>query len=84
MIIKLGQIIIGRVVTGDIIRGGSGPVALSSHFGWLLSGLTNSMPHSHTTSTLIIDGFTDGELPEHTNQLSQALYQFCDTEAWSS
>ena len=36
------------VVTSDIISGESGPVALSSHFGWLLSGPTNSMPHGHT------------------------------------
>ena len=46
-----------------IIRGESGPVALSSHFGWLLSGPANPMPHSHATSALIIDGSTDGNHP---------------------
>ena len=69
------------VVTGDIIRGESGPVALSSHFGWLLSGPANPIPPEHIISTLIIDGCIDAELPEHTDQLSQALCQFWDTEA---
>ena len=69
------------VITGDIIRGKSGPVALSSHFGWLLSGPANPMPSEHTISTLIIDGCIDAELLEHTDQLSQALCRFWDTEA---
>ena len=54
---------------------------LSSHFDWLLSGPASPMPHSHATSALIIDGSTDGESPKHTDQLSQALNQFWDTEA---
>ena len=66
---------------GDIIRGESGPVALSSHFGWLLTGPANRIPPEHIILTLIIDGCIDAELPEHTNQLSKALYQFWDTEA---
>ena len=79
--ILIGSDYYWHVVTGDIIRGESGPVALSSHFGWLLSGPASPMPHSHATSALIIDGSTDGESPEHTDQLSQALNQFWDTEA---
>ena len=69
------------MVTGDIIRGESGPGALSSHFGCLLSGPASPLPHSHATSVLIIDGSTDGESPEHTDQLSQVLNQFWDSEA---
>ena len=79
--ILIGSDYYWHVVTSDIIRGESGPVALSSHFGWLLSGPASPMPHSHATSALIIDGSTDGESPEHTDQLSQALNQFWDTEA---
>ena len=57
------------------------PVALSSHFGWLLSGPANPVPSEHTISTLIIDGCIDAELLDHTDQLSQALCRFWDTEA---
>ena len=53
-----------HVVTGIINQGESGPVALSSHIGWL-SGPANPMPHSHTASTLIIGGPIDGELFKH-------------------
>ena len=35
---------------GDIIRGDSGPVALNSHFGWLVSGPTKQLSVSCTIS----------------------------------
>ena len=75
--ILIGSDYYWHVVTGDIIRA----VDLSSHFGWLLSGPANPMPHSHITSALIIDGSTDEESSEHTDQLSQTINQFWDTKA---
>ena len=45
-----------QVVIGDIIRGDSGPVALNSHFRWLVSGPTKSLSGNYTVSTLIIEG----------------------------
>ena len=68
-----------QVVIGDIIRGDSGPVALNSHFGWLVSGPTKPLSVNYTVSTLIIEG--DGNLEYSDNQLTQDLSRFWDTEA---
>ena len=68
-----------QVVIGDIICGDSGPVALNSHFGWLVSGLTKPLSVNYTVSTLIIEG--DSNLQYSDNQLTQDLSRFCDTEA---
>ena len=69
-----------HVVIGDIICGDSGPVALNSHFGWLVSGPTKSV--SYTVSALIIDGGDNINTMEYSdNQLTQDLSKFWDTEA---
>ena len=49
-----------EVVTGDIIRGNEGPIAVSSKFGWLLSGPVK-VPNDHvrvniSVSNSIIEG----------------------------
>ena len=45
------------VVTGETVRGDSGPTAVSSNFGWLLSGaLRESVTADSVSSNLIISG----------------------------
>ena len=76
--ILLGTDYYWQVVSGDIIRGDSGPVALNSHFGWLVSGPTKPLSVNYTVSTLIIEG--NGNLEYSDNQLTQNLSRFWDTE----
>ena len=47
------------MVTGDIIRGNGGPVAIHSRFGWLVSGpLKGISTHvNNMIAELIIEGF---------------------------
>ncbi len=40
-------------VTGDVIRGGSGPVALASKLGWILSGPVSYETETHTCASVI-------------------------------
>lgn len=68
-----------QVVIGDIICGDTGPVALNSHFGWLVSGPTKSLSVNYAISTLNIKG--DGNMEYSDNQLTQDLSKFWDTEA---
>lgn len=55
-------------VTGEVIRGQSGPVAIQTTLGWVLSGPTGTMgPRKPTVSlvtthTLRVDGITNKEL----------------------
>ena len=44
------------VVTGGIIRGIDGPVAISSNLGWLLSGPSESMEGGYTVSNVVVEG----------------------------
>ena len=70
-----------HVVIGDIIHGDSGPVALNSHFGWLISGPTKSLSENYIVSTLIIDGDESVSAMEYSdNQLAQDLSRFWNTE----
>jgi hypothetical protein len=48
------------IVGGEIIQGQSGPVAISSKFGWLLSGPTEEKGELKTTTNLIISGSSKG------------------------
>ena len=68
-----------QVVIGDIICGDTGPVALNSHFGWLVSGPTKSLSVNYAISNLNIKG--DGNMEYSDNQLTQDLSKFWDTEA---
>lgn len=55
--IQIGSDHYWDVVTGGVVRAGSGPVAVSSRFGWLVSGPTKSNNSSnHTIANLILQG----------------------------
>lgn len=47
-----------KVVTGEIMRDGSGPVAINSKFGWILSGLVKHGrgQQGFTTASLVLQG----------------------------
>ena len=46
-----------EIISGETLRGDSGPTAVSSKFGWLLSGpLRDSVTSDTVTSNLIISG----------------------------
>lgn len=72
------------IVTGKVIRGESGPTAINSNFGWLLSGPSRdpTNPDQKVVSNLIIMG--ESELCQATNEhddLIDSLKQFWETES---
>ena len=73
------------IVTGDIKRGNEGPTAVSSKFGWLLSGPVNAgnKEVNYAVSNLVIEGV--GSLSEQCyssdQDLSNDLYRFWETES---
>ena len=49
------------VVTGELVKGNSGPVAMNSVFGWLLSGPVDSYGSIYTNLThVVITNTVDG------------------------
>ncbi len=73
-----------EVVTGDIIREDECPTAVSSKFGWLLSGPVK-VPHDHvnvnvSVSNLIIEGYAKPEKLEN-EIIATELKSFWDTES---
>ena len=70
------------LVTGDVRRGSSGPVAICTKLGWVLSGPTSShLPDTPTacfvTHTLRVDG-----LSEDSQMLDDRLKSFWDLESF--
>ena len=79
----IGADVYFEVVTGDIIRGNEGPVAVSSKFGWLLSGPVK-VPNDHVTvnisvSNLIIEGNAKTEKLED-EMIGTELKRFWDAK----
>ena len=72
-------------ITGEVIRGENGPVAIASKFGWVLSGPTNVSVEgneSEVRSNLIISGggkFDDYN--ENPDEITSELKRFWDVEA---
>ena len=69
----IGADVYFKVVAGDLIRGNEGPVAVSSRFGWLLSGPVK-LPNDHVkenifVSNLIIECNVEAEKLENENVL---------------
>ena len=76
------------IVMGEIVRGESGPVAINSKFGWVLSGRSTSASQGNnaTLSHLVIQCEDPASyiLPASVNQddsLSDSLQRFWDTES---
>lgn len=70
------------LVTTEIVRGDFGPTAINSRFGWMLSGLTESVMKSHTTTkNLMISGTSDGVLDHSQDPPVTTLRQYWETES---
>jgi len=71
------------VVIGEVKRGSGGPTALSSKFGWLLSGPISSENNgvNHVVSNLIIEGAQSPCDSGNDCDLSADLYRFWETES---
>ena len=76
------------IVSGDVIRSNSGPVAVSSMFGWVLSGRTSAEEsrEKYATTNLIIErseSMTSSPFDIHSEneELCNALQKFWDTES---
>ena len=82
--ILIGSDFYWNIVTGDIIRGGSGPIAVRSKLGWLLTGPSEGYVSSDDkiTSNLIIAGESDDFLTvNERDSLTDSLKQFWQTES---
>ena len=72
------------LVTTEIVCGDFGPTAINSRFGWMLSGPTESVRKSHTTTTnLIISGTNDDLLDHLQDPLVTTLRQFWERVNWN-
>ena len=73
-----------EVVTGDIIRGDEGLIAVSSKFGWLLSGpvkvVNDYVTDNISVSNLIIEGNAEPKNMEN-EIIATELKRFWDTES---
>jgi hypothetical protein len=65
------------IAGGEMIRGNSGPVAISSKFGWLLSGPTTEEKRElKTTTNLIISGSSEGPFETTEDPIVNTLRTF--------
>ena len=71
------------VVSGDVVRGNSGPVALGSTFGWTLSGhaIVEESSDTFTTTNLIIEKpelmfLSPFDIHSENDELSHPLQKF--------
>lgn len=73
------------ILTGEIVRGESGPVAINSEFGWVVSGPTNdTVSDSGTSSVHLLIEESDHPYPtpmkfagkEDESELSNSLRRF--------
>ena len=82
--ILLGADYYYEVVTGEIIKGDTGPTAVASKFGWLLTGpvkLRGGVP-TYTAANLVINGNGAMQLPGDNNHaLTDVLRKFWDLES---
>ena len=76
------------VISGDVIRGNSGPVAVSSMFGWILSGPASSEESTdkYATTNLIIEKpelmtLQPFDIHNENDELCNALQKFWDSES---
>ena len=71
-----------RIVTGEVIKGDTGPTAVGSKLGWLLLGPTSTTTSLHTMSHLVIDGRREMLFEEKENdELVSNFKRFWDLES---
>ena len=71
-----------KIVTGEVIKGNTGPTAVGSKLRWLLLGPTSTTTSSYTMSHLVIDGRREMLFEEKGNdELVSNLKRFWDLES---
>jgi len=84
--ILIGSDFYFEVLTGEVVRGDSGPVAVNSKFGWVVSGptLEKGEMSDMSVTNLVIEKI-GSQIPypdnENDNELSCALRRFWDIES---
>lgn len=63
-----------ELVTGRIVRGESGPIALETHLGWVLTGPASSVTQSSTTSLMTVASTARSKVRE-TDSLLRAFWE---------
>ena len=73
------------IVIGDLKHSDTGPIAVSSKFGWLLSGPVKHQENrvGYTFSNLVVENSKAVETIGDDSELDDRLCQFLDTEAIS-
>ena len=66
-------------MTGNIVRGERGPVAIESTLGWVLSGTAATKSQGHDATVLILSSEIGG--PGVKDELSETLEKFWSTES---
>ena len=71
------------IVIGDLKHSDTGPVAVSSKFGWLLSGPVKHQGNrvGYTVSNLVVENSKTVETIGDDSELDDRLHQFWDTKA---
>ncbi|XP_028403926.1 uncharacterized protein LOC114526512 [Dendronephthya gigantea] len=71
-----------KIITGEIVNGDNGPIAVASKLGWLLLGPTLDTSSSYALSNLVIDGRKETLLEENEkDELVKSLKRFWDLES---
>lgn len=80
--VLIGSYYYWDIVTSESIRGDSGPTAVNSKFGWIISGPTHnsSANYDNVSSHLIISGAPDREEFETNDEIVTVLRKFWETD----
>ena len=71
-----------NIITGETRRGNSGPVAIDTRLGWVLSGPTSSPAQEQPTSGLITHTLRVDALPQEVTTLDRRLKSFWELESF--
>ena len=87
--ILIGANFYHEFVLGETIRGASGPVAVNSRLGWLVSGPSGSVidndVDTYVVSNLVIENFRDSvDVPSESSELTAAFKQVFEVESQES
>ena len=81
----LGADVYWQIVTGDIVRGPLGPVAVATKFGWVLSGPSSHVREANSTSVSMVSACSTHvlacSLSDPTDSLLCQLQQFWKIES---
>jgi hypothetical protein len=69
-------------ITGEVIQGENGPLAIASKFGWVMSGPAGQTLPNQVTNNLVISGGSEFDYSNETrDEIMHELKRFWDVEA---